>query len=580
MTRLINYLKQFDYAVSSRSFALFRILFALYSLGLIYQLNSFFPLYFDHVPGISKSLFPGNLTLFVWKWINILLLLGVMTRYVAAINYIIVVLMTAFFANSNISSFNDDLLRIGSFLLIFMPVSRSWSLDALGKSMTRQDTSKHTSYLYYLLSLLLSLGLLYFASGVTKAFSPMWQKGIGVWIPSVVPHYRWNTLPFFADSEWLMKGINYLVILFELSFVYLLFRKKHHGLLAVAGIGFHLGIALLFPFTYISIGPVLFYSLLIPDRFWHWCGMQIRAKQQYTVTFNPAMYTNVLVTRITGSFDLRKKFLFTESAEGFRFNKQTGWQALISLWSENILLLPAGILLRFRSIQQLCRHIAEHWLPGKLIATAPNPSATELRRFVFFIFTGLLCGIQLFYVSYHSYSTIRSYRHPQQVYLTQRADRQYFSTKPSNLARTFFGINSRGVFLDHGFKGTKTVFALSYTNKNGRETWLPVFDTMGYCRSMNRNLSWSKVSYSYLVADAFRPDTTGLKKISRIWADQNHIPLDDLYLTVYRKRYTFPAEFEKGYLDKMLGLPWDTAGKIHWKDTVFHYTSLVPDSLK
>lgn len=580
INRLILFLKQFDTPVSTKSFALFRILLALYSLGLIYQLNDLFPIYFDHVPGISKSLFPGNLTLFVWKCTNILLLLGIFTRYIAAVNYVLIVIITAFFANSHLGSFNDDLLRIGSFLLIFMPVAKNWSVDALFRSMLKQDDRKQTRYLYYLLSIVLSLGLLYFASGITKVFSPMWQKGIGIWIPAVIPHYRWNTLPFFQDQQWLMMGLNYCVIVFEIAFIYMLFHRRLHRLMVVLGIAFHIGIALLFPFTYISIGPILFYSLLIPDRFWKWWERRMEASQKYTVGYDPANYQNILVIRITQFFDLSKRFVFTENTTGLEFGGQTGWNALQSIWSKNVFLLPASTLVRLDSVKTLLEYAYEQWLPGRLISDPNAAPRLYLKRFSFFVFTALLCGIQLFYVTYHTWSALKARNNPAKTYMVERTDRQYFSTKPSNLARTFFGINSRGVFLDHGFKGTKTVFAMSYTGKGGKETWLPIFDTMGFCQSMNRNIAWGKITYHYLVGGYYIPDTLSLKKFTWVWANKNHIPLTDLHLTVYRKRYTFPSEFEKGYLDKMLRLPWDTAGRIHWKDTVFYYTSLVPDSLK
>jgi hypothetical protein len=579
INRLIHFLKQFDNPVSTKSFALFRILFAFYSLGIIYQLNDMFPIYFDHVPGISKTLFPGNLTLFVWKWTNILLLLGIFTRYIAAVNYILIVLMTAFFANSHLGSFNDDLLRIGSFLLIFMPVSKNWSVDALFRGMTRQDNRKQTYYIYYLLSILLSVGLLYFASGITKVFSPMWQKGIGIWIPAVIPHYRWNSLPFFQDQQWLMYSLNYCVIAFELSFIYLLFHKKLHTLMVVLGIGFHIGIALLFPFTYISVGPIMFYTLLIPDWFWAWWDRKTEASRKYTLGYGPARYSNILVVRITQFFDLRKRFIFTENTAGLEFGGQTGWNALSGAWSKNLFLLPASLMIKIDSIKTLLEYAREQWLPGRLLSDPNAGSRLMLKRFSFFVFTALLCGIQLFYVTYHTYSTFKAKTNPSKTYMVERTDRQYFSTKPSNLARTFFGINSRGVFLDHGFKGTKTVFAMSYTYKTGKQIWIPLFDTLGYCQSMNRNMAWGKITYHFLVSGYYTPDTNGLKKFTWVWANKKHIPLADLHLTVYRKRYTFPSEFEKGYLDKMLHLQWDTAGLIHWKDTVFHYTSLVPDSL-
>lgn len=580
VNKLLQFFKQFDYPVSARSFALFRILFALYSLVLIYQLHTSYPLYFDHAPPFATSLFPARLTLLLWTMLNLFLLTGLFTRPVALANYVLVVIMTAFFANTSISSFNDDLLRIGSFMMIFLPVSRQCSADSLIKALTRENARQHTRYLYYLLFILITLGLLYFGSGVTKLFSPMWQKGLGLWTPAVMPHNKWNGLSFFVDQQWLMYGLNFFVIAFEILFPFLLFFKRTHWFLALTGIGFHAGIALLFPFTYISIGPIMFYSLFLPDSFWNKLGQWIESSSKQTIYYNAVSYNHQLAIRFIKWFDVRNTFIMDEHHGRFSFRDKSGWNAFTTACSSSILLLPFGILLRITTFRLLAEYIAETWLPGKFISVEKTDGPGEFKRFSFFVFIALICGIQLLYLTYHSYSLIKADSAKAKTYKQQRISTQDFSTKPSNLARTLFGVNSRGLFLDHAFTGTKTVFALSYRLPDGKEEWLPIFDQNGYCQKLNRNLSWHKLTFRYFVLDALNPDTNGLKKFTLLWAKKNHISLDDLHMTVYRRRYLYPSEYEKGYLDKMLAKPWDTTAIIHWKDTVFHYNPLPADTLK
>jgi hypothetical protein len=49
-------------------------------------------------------------------------------------------------------------------------------------------------------------------------------------------------------------------------------------------------------------------------------------------------------------------------------------------------------------------------------------------------------------LGYHSYTALKADKKQLTQYLKQRIATQDFSTKPSNLARTFFGINSAEYF--------------------------------------------------------------------------------------------------------------------------------------
>src|SRR6478609_7961881 len=124
MLKLIAYFKRFDYPVSTHSFGFFRILYAAYNLGLVFQLYLNWPLYFDHITPINISFFPAKLLLMLWGVANLFLVTGTFTRFAALVNYALVVLMAAYFTNIKIGTFNDDLLRIGGFLLIFLPAGK------------------------------------------------------------------------------------------------------------------------------------------------------------------------------------------------------------------------------------------------------------------------------------------------------------------------------------------------------------------------------------------------------------------------------------------------------------------------
>jgi hypothetical protein len=580
MDKLLTFFKRFDFPVSTHSLGLFRITYALYNLGLLIQLYLNWQLYFDNIPPYSISLFPVKLGLLLWSLANVFLAAGFFTRYAALANYILVVLMVAYFPNLSISSFNDDLLRIGGFLLIVLPAGKSFSIDTVIRKINLNKTNQTTSYLYYLLALVVSLGLLYFGSGVTKLFSPIWQQGIGLWVPAVMPSYKWNRFSFFVDTQWLMYTLNYVVIVFELAFTGLLFFKKTHRYIALLGIGFHLGIALLFPFYFVSFGPILYYILLIPDSWWKRRDAKPYSKTPMEIHFNPSHTASLHAIQLLNAFGSSKHYHFTEDNKlaAPLFGNQPGWKGFCVALRKRPLLIPLYWLLQLESMRNLAEYASEEWLTQQFQVETLVRGNHRFKRFAFFVLIAGLCGIQLLTLGYHTYTTLKADKQKLAIYLKKRIALQDFSTKPSNLARTFFGINSRGLFLDHAFTGSKTVFALAQL-KDSTESWLPIFTKEGYCRSDNRSFSWHKLSFQYLSYNQTQPDTTGLKKYSLLWAQHRQIPLENLQIRVYRRIYPCPTAYEVGYLDKMLDLPWDTVGIIHWNHSHFSYENLQPDTV-
>lgn len=581
MLKLLAFFKRFDYPVSTHSFGLFRILYAAYNLGLIFQLSQNWPLYFDHIAPASLSFFPVKLCLLLWFIANFLLITGTFTRFAAMANYVFVVLMASYFTNIKIASFNDDLLRIGGFLLIFLPAGKSFSIDAIINRFDRKEPKKNTSYLYYLLSIMVSLGLLYFASGVSKLFSPMWQKGIGLWIPAVIPSYKWNTFSFWVDEQWFMYTLNYLVIVFELLFVWLIFSKRLHPILAMIGIGFHIGIAMLFPFYYISFGPIFYYSLLIPDTWWKKLKQKILVNNPVRIVYNPTVPKQVHAVQLLRAFNYRNTYVFIENdhQEHIVFGPRSGWAGFLLAMEKSFLLFPLYMLLSLRNLQYFAEYVSEFWLPQHFSTSEMPASTLRFKRFVFFVFIAGLCWVQLLSIGYHTYTALKADTAKRARYLQQRIALQDFSTKPSNLARTFFGINSRGVFLDHAFTGSKTVFALARITGDTTEEWLPIFNKDGYCVGDNIGFRWHKLSFKYFGRTQTQPDTLGFQKYTLLWAKKRQVSLKNMDIRVYRRIYPCPTAYETSYLSKMLALPWDTVGVIHWRDSVFTYENLKPDTV-
>lgn len=574
MDRLSSWLLKLEYKQSAKSFAAFRIAFCLFLLLFIANVAYYRPLIFNAIPNLTYNPFPAKLFLIIWALVSGLLLVGWQTRITAVINYIFVVIATFLFSNAGCGSFNDDLLRIGSFLLIIMPVARNFSFDALLKTIRfgKQQTIESSS-LYYLAALLLSLGLMYFASAITKLYSPMWAAGLGLWVPASMPYNKWHNIDFFLNLEWLMKGINYVTMLWELLFIFMLFNKKWRTLFAVTGVLFHLVIATLFPFPLLCFGAVSFYVLFIPDSFW-----KRFSSRSILLVINPLSERQQFFARVLQSVNRDTQLAYHNQALMMVNGIPQRSNAKAAIYGLNQTRL--GKFYSWLLEIELTRLILLAFTDdGILISDAALQPAlkTSFKRFALAVFCLMLLSVQVFYTSYHLVSKLRG-NGPKTGELKNgyhiRKDITDFSLKPSNLFRTLFGLNARGVFLDHSNTGSKSVFAIIYINKQGDTTWLPFFDRNGHTLSMNMNLAWSKYTFNSVCSGTI-PNPNELEKALWLWADKHRIKKQDLELHILKRTYVYPKAFETDYHKRMAGLPWLEIGLAGWKNGSFSYTNAI-----
>lgn len=565
-------LQLFDGTASNKSFALFRITFALFLLFFIAHIAYYRPLIFNTIPKLAPNPFPAKLFLSIWAIALFGLLIGWQTRIAALINYLLVVIATFSFSNSGSGSFNDDLLRIGSFILMIMPVHKIWSVDAVIYTLRYGlRPSSQTSKVYYLAAVFMSLGLMYWASSLTKLYSPMWSKGLGLWIPAVMPYNKWHGIDFYLDMKWPMIAANYFTVCWEFLFIFALFSLRWRNYFMVAGVVFHLVIASIFPFPLLCFGPIPFYLLFVSDGFWHRFKSKpihivIDGKNTHHVLFSRLLHglrVSVDVVETTDKLILvnHQSFATNWDAAQFGLNQSglIGKFLALALKLEPARLLAVLAADQFIEVQQVKQR------PVSLFSQA-------FKRQLLFVFCFVLFCVQAFYSTYHLVSRINGGVTVEGLkkYYHIRKDITDFSLKPSNLFRTLFGLNARGVFLDHSNMGTKTVFAITYTDKNGHKTWLPYFNEKGYCLAMNMNLAWSKYSFNSVCSGTI-PNPMELEKTLWFWADHQHVQLDSLDLQVVKRTYQFPEQFEYEYHKKLITQPWIPEGVIKWRKGVFTY---------
>lgn len=571
-----TFIKKYDTPVSNRSFALFRISFALFLLVFIGQVNYFRPLVFNSFLTLAPNPFPAKLFLGSWFIAAFVMMIGFKTRFAALINYLCVVIATYNFANRGCGTFNDDLLRIGSVIILFFPTHKSISVDATIHQMYNGvGFTKYTSRLYYLAAIFISLGLMYWASSITKIFSPIWQKGLGLWIPAVMPHNKWNNISLFLNTPWVMYAINYITIVWEAFFIAAIFSKRWAPVFAWAGIFFHVCIAAIFPFWLLCFGPLPFYFLflngnriinthLTPGIVY----LNLKNKRQLVLS----RFVKLLNPKLTTYHHDNLRIQF----DGQQFGNN--WDACRHILQKNFGGRGLSFLLRFEFFRLLAKLIVDDILIVKPDGSIPPTEQwfSHSSKKVSLVICGvLLLATQVFYSTYHLYKNWNKTIEVQDLSKREfhvRKSIEDVSLKPANLFRTLFGLNARGLFLDHSSVGNKVMFAVTMQNKNGETIWLPYFNQQGLVGTYNMNQMWSLYSFT-AVSSGTIPNPNELEKVLTFWANKNRINTDSLDLHVLKRVYIFPTKFETNYLQQQQQLPWTLEGRVTWRNGVFTYTA-------
>lgn len=557
---------------SSMNFALFRILFFAHVLVMVYYTHIYKALLFDSVPGFGKNPFPFNSYLAIWFISASCCLVGFKTKMAAVVNYLCVVMAAQLYFRSGVSSYYDDLLRMGSLLSIFLPVARSFSIDARIHLINKGSIiPRQTSQFAYTFSIISTIGLMYLGSGLTKTYAPLWQSGLGLWLPLTMPYLKWNQLPnAFTEAFWLLKPLSYLIIGWEILFLPLIYFKPTRTIAIALGIVFHLSIGLFFFLPKTAIGTLFFYVFFIPDSFWMKVKKRVGSKQQNRVW----VPENPLAKRcwyLLQAIDIRHKWLLTTQKNDAHVLLDKP-ESVIVLLKQYLLGYPIALFLQSGAQAGILDLLK--WLGWARPFYQQNiqPQLSNYR-------TQLGIGVLLFFAATqlivnanHFYSHIKGIQKPT-GYGNEELIQSSKMVSPSSLARWLFGIDSRGVFLDKALVAKRKTIAITYTHlPTGQKGWLPLVQPNGYVQSDLNNMGeWTKpMLYYILKQNKIQPD--GLKRVILFWAFKKKLVPYEFKFTILERIYDYPDGYKLGYCEQMEQIPWDTAGNASWEKDRFIYT--------
>jgi len=269
--------------VDALGLAVFRVAYSLVLLLEVKQLFTFRSLIFSEV---STPNYLITTLLLIWAAALVCLFLGYYTRLAALINYIIGVYTV--WQMPDFKYHLDFVMTTVNFLLLFLPVSVSLSLDKYleKKQQPQKLQPTQVSSLYVWLLVILGIGLVYLDSAANKLDSPMWLAGLGFWLPSSLPQNAQTNLTWLLNREYLARFIGYGILAFEILFIFLISFRALRWPLIIMGVLLHLGIGIAYPIPHFALLLLALYIPLLPDFFWQKLRGVFKQQPQINATAN------------------------------------------------------------------------------------------------------------------------------------------------------------------------------------------------------------------------------------------------------------------------------------------------------
>ncbi|MDD4905501.1 MAG: DCC1-like thiol-disulfide oxidoreductase family protein [Methylobacter tundripaludum] len=604
---------------------LFRIFYGLITLQEIIFLLYFNHLIFDPIPYIDVEFPMIPFFLCLWGVIAAFIVVGYRYQFAMTCNYIIWIIFVNFTSMQRDFDGGFDLFMIGAgFFLLFMPGDRAFSIDNLRYKLSTPFThysaypKPTVSTLTYTLPVAICLGFLYFDSAIHKMFAEHWRNGLGTWLPATQPYYvSAIDMSSLLNNTLLQNILGYTILIFQFTFIFFFTQRRLRIIYLLVGLGLHLGITLSFNIYPFGLGMLSFYTLLVPFKWWHCIGRLVTAKQPSLTVFYdqlcPLCNRTVL---ILNHFDLFSCIDFKSAQE-----HAAHYPALASINNETLLtdlyaldrtnriysgvdtyaqifikmryLFPIGIIFNLPGIHQFAlkkyRSIADtrNRIPCSSACPIPQvlPDTTLYHQFFEGVaaqkpqaFSRKLSKILLALLVLQLNSSV----HYGLIYRLNADSPQNPISQASNavlmISQTFLGITPHALYLHDHFAGYDHILAITYTDQDGAERWLPFVNEQGRLLAPN----WGRV-HSMWANIAVTPNIDNkrlhkfIMKVTAFWGQKIGLNLDNVVFNIKLKKISAPSYWVEDQLHKNFTSPWTTIGTAKWTDNRISFD--LPDNI-
>lgn len=624
---IISLLKsRLDRQVPATGLGLFRIAFGLVIVQEIIFLFFFRHLIFDLTPFLDRASTVIHIILIVWGISAVFLTIGLHTRINALLNYIFWVMFVVFTNMWEDFDGGFDQLVIGSsFLLIFIPTERAFSIDNLRLRLAQFKPNQNwqpprvVPILSYLIIVFFSLELLYFDSLIHKVFADHWLNGMGAWLPASMPYYMSALdVSWLLNQKHLMQFTGYLILAFQAAFMFVFIWRWTRIPILLIGSSFHLGITLMLNIYPFGLVMLAHYILLVPFSLWRWIGNKIRAnKPRLAVYYDedcPLCRRTVVTIQhfdIANAIDFKglqscavnqpllanidqTELLKDLYAVDQNNRLHTGIDTYLQILKAMGYLAPFAYLISIPGIYHIAkiiyRKIADNrsrntcndtCLPitsvdntdainNYIDSIAPTSKQAAKRIAKLSVLVLLL---QLNVTVVHGLV----HRIPNNLENTPLGQLLFpVSGVVALFSHSLLGITPHALYLHDHFEGFNHILAFTYVNEKGQEQWIPFVNQQGRMLAPNWgrvHSMWANIGFTARIVP-WRMNKA-IKRITAYWCTEVGHGLENCQLTVKMKKIDSPTDWVMDLRKHNLNGLWQNIGTVGWKDNQIHIT--LPD---
>lgn len=220
-----------------------------------------------------------------------------------------------------------------SFLLLWLPLNRAYSLDVWRKPALRLEVIPR----WAVAVIQLQLGLVYFFAGLAK-LNPDWlfrAMPLAIWLPA---NADFPLLGPLFDKPWFLYAMSWAGMCFDLTIPFWLGWRRSRPLAYLAVIGFHVLTGLLFAIGMFPTMMIVCTLIFFDERDWGWIWGKLRNRPQAEVIpstralaapnrlyrYGVALFFALQVGMCLRHWAYAGNVLWTE--EGYRFS----WRVMLS----------------------------------------------------------------------------------------------------------------------------------------------------------------------------------------------------------------------------------------------------------
>jgi predicted DCC family thiol-disulfide oxidoreductase YuxK len=610
--------RKYNQEIDATGLAFFRMFFALVLFCEIKHIAEFAHLIYDSVPYLHISDINLDVAFAIWLTSIFFIFLGLLTRLASIVNYILSLIFIGFIGDFEYHVFYAYMGI--NFLIMFMPVSRVWSLDRLIEKLKYSNAkfhynpSKTTSVFSYWIPLFVGVGLVYFDSTFFKITDDIWMSGMGLWWPASHVCATYIAMPELLNQKWLMLFLGYLTVLFEMIFLFLFYFKRVRWVFWFIGMGLHMGILIFFPIPFFALTVVAIYILLIPVSFYKKFE-RFRYTERVTFYYDGECPLCARTKIVLDHFDLfhliqfktvqsshssdeiiskipMEELLDDIHAVDRHGNVYKGFETYKAVFKANFLFWPLYLVMLIPGVSFLGNKIYFLISRNRITERCTDESCgitfiqlpkkdEEVKLFKNLSLNDVKFSFVLIFVSFCilSQSLFIYSAHPMQGFLPYSYEQSDLNESIKNVSqdlhpycKSFFGITHHPVFGRYHFAERDDLIKVEFVGEQGQKQLLPITKEDGRPGEYVTGCSWVHWNFRVLSSEVDSAKfVRGIERYTAFWLKQNVSGNLNGHFVLYRKSMTVPDHWENDALRRDLeNNQWEMIGVADWRDNTFY----------